>query len=248
MLTVSLAMENVTEILNSQAPPTDFSPEEHQRLAEKYLALSQENDRLVKAIRAGTRVDVEYMKQVFQTDFPLYVQLQDYFTRLRARESKSVGQSSSGPDDIVLGSTGGLTHSIDVNINGDSEMQLAPEGDHNAMSMFSSASESVFAERSPTVPNHGPFGIRFSDFPPRVISQMLSMHTGVAASSCRCSYTSLSPYTHGSFIASWRGTFKWAGFEHVSRARKFMSVPMIGMSSSNGKDLYAKLRRCLYAH
>jgi len=237
MLTVSLAMENVTAILNSQIPPTDFSPEEYQRLAEKYLALSQENDRLVKAIRAGTHVDVEYMKQVFQTDFPLYAQLQGYFARLRVRESKSVEQSYSGPDDTVLGGNGGLTHSIDVNIEGNFEMQLASEDDPNALSMFSSASESVFAERSPAVPNHGPFGIRFSEFPPRVISKMLSMHTDVTASSCGCSHASLSSYTHRSFTASWRGTFKWAGFEHISRARKFMSVPMVGMISSNGKDL-----------
>lgn len=170
-------------ILNSTAPPADFSPQEYQCLIGKYLALSQENDRLVRAIRSGNQVDIDHIRQVLQTDFPLYVQLQDYFSRLRAEDLGSVVQTSFVPEDPVLGSRGAVRPSlVDANVEGDSEMHLASECDPDAMSMFSSTEAGAFAERPPVVPNQGPFGIRFSDFPPRVISQMLSAHTDVAAS------------------------------------------------------------------
>jgi hypothetical protein len=228
-------------ILNSAMPPTDFPPQEYQRLIEKYLALSQENDRLVKAIRSGNQVDIDHIRQVIQTDFPLYARLQDYFSRLRAGDSGPVDQTPFVPEDPVLGSGGVPSLSIDVNMEGDSQMQLASEYDPDAMSMFSSAGTSVSGGRTPAVPHQGPFGIRFSDFPPRVISQMLSTHTDVATSSCRCpSCSSSHVYPHRSFVASWRGLFTWAGFEHASRAKKFMKVPMIGLGATNGKNMYAE--------
>lgn len=236
-----LAVENIMAILNSTTPPTDFSPQEYQRLVEKYLTLSQQNDRLVRAIRAGTQVDIDRIRQALRTDFPLYARLQDYFSRLRARDLKSVDQIPVTSGHPVLGAIVGPSYPVDANMEGDAEMQLTSEHDPGAMSMFSDTTASVFAERSPAVPNRGPFAIRFSDFPPRVISQVLSAQSDVAASSCMCSLNSLSAYTHCSFLASWRGLFKWSGFEHVSRAKKFMRVPMIGMSATNGKDLYVRV-------
>ena len=227
-------------ILNSIVPPTDFSPQ-GQRLIEKYLTLSQENDRLVKAIRSRNQVDIDHVRQVIQTDFPLYARLQDYFSRLRARDLDSVDQTPFVHEDPVLGGGGVPLHSVDVSMEGGSQMQLASEYDIDTMSMFSGAEASAFAERTPTVPNQGPFGVRFSDFPPRVISQMLSARMDATASSCRCPSCSLfCVYPHCSFVASWRGLFTWAGFEHASRAKKFMKVPMIGLSATNGKDLYAE--------
>ncbi|KAF9648103.1 hypothetical protein BDM02DRAFT_2351326 [Thelephora ganbajun] len=215
-------MENIMAILNSTTPPIDFSPQEYQQLIEKYLILGQENDRLVNTIRSGSQVDLDHIKQVLQTDFPLYARLQDYFSRLRAGDSKSVDQTSFVPEDPVYGGGRVLSHSVDVNVERDPEMQLASECDPEAMSMFFGTEGSTFTERPPAVPNQGPFGIRFSDFPPRVISQMLSIQTDVAAPS-----------------SSWQGSFTWAGFEHASRAKKFMRVPMIGLSATNGKDLRA---------
>lgn len=232
-------------ILNSTTPPTDFSPQEYQRLIEKYLALSKENDRLVKAIRSGNQVDIDHVRQVLQTDFPLYVRLQDYFSRLRDEDRKLVDQTSFFPDDPVLGGGVGVPpHSVDVNIvEGDSEMQLASESDPDAMSMFFGAEASTITKRPPADPNQGPFGIRFSDYPPRVISQMLSTHTDIAAASCRL-FPSIIPciQPHRPLVASWRGLFTWAGFEHVSRAKKFMKVPMLGLSVTNGRDLYAETK------
>ena len=240
-LTVSLAVDNVMAILNSTTPPADFSPHEYQRLIEKYLTLSQENDQLVKAIRSGNQTNIDHIRQVLRTDFPLYARLQDYFSRLRARDPKSVDQTPFVPEDPVLGGGEVLSRSVDVNMEGVFEMQLASERDLDSMSIFSSAETSVFAERPPAIPNQGPFGIRFSDFPPRVISQMLSTHTDVTASSCRClSRVSLRVYPYRLFVASWRGLFTWAGFEHASRAKKFMRLPMIGLSATNGKDLYVE--------
>ena len=241
LMTVSLAVDNIMTILNSTTPPTDFSPQEYQRLIEKYLALSQENDRLVKTIRSGNQVDIDYVRQVIQTDFPLYARLQDYFGRLRARDSKSVDQTPFVPEDPVLGGDGAPSRSVDVNMEGDSEMQLASECGLDTMSMSSGTEASAFFKRTPAIPNQGPFGIRFSDFPPRVISQMLSTHMDITASSCRCpSCSSFRVYPHRPSTASWRGLFTWAGFEHASRAKKFMKVPMIGLSATNGKDLYAE--------
>ena len=182
----SLAVENVMAILNSPTPPTDFSPQEYQRLIEKHLALSQQNDRLVRMIRAGARVDIDYVRQALQTDFPLYARLQDYFSRLRAGDSSSVDQTPLLSDHPDLGGIGGPPCSVDVNMDGGSEMQLASEHDPDAMSMFLGTGTSVFTERSHAVSNQGPFGIRFSDFPPRVISQMLSTKTDVTAPSCMC--------------------------------------------------------------
>ena len=181
-LTASLVVETITAILNSTTLFADFSPQEYRRLIEKYLVLSQENDRLVKAIRSGNQVDVDHVRRVLQTDFPLYVRLQDYFNRLRAGDPKSVDQTPFVPEDPTLGVP---SRSVDVNVEGDSEMQLASEFDPDAMSMFSGTQASAFAERPFAVPHQGPFGIRFSDFPPRVVSQMLSTHTDVTASSCR---------------------------------------------------------------
>lgn len=240
-LTVSLAVDNIMAVLGFTTPPADFSPQEYQRLIEKYLTLSQENDRLVKVIRSGDQVDIDHVRHAIQTGFPLYAQLQDYFSRLRAKDSKSVDQTPFIPEDPVSGGGGVPSRSLDVNMEGGSEMQLASEYDLGGMSMFSGTEASTFAERTPATPNQGPFGIRFSDFPPRVISQMLSTHTDVTASSCKCSSrSSLRVCPHRSFVASWRGLFTWAGFEHASRAKKFMKVPMIGLSATNGKDLYAE--------
>jgi len=228
-------------ILNSTAPPTDFSPHEYQCLIEKYLALSQGNDRLVKAIRSGNQIDIDHIRQVLQTDFPLYVRLQDYFSRLRAGDLGSVVQTSFVPDDPILEDRGVRSRPVDVNTRGDSEMHIVPEHDPDAMSMFSSTEVGAFVGRPPIVPNQGPFGIRFSDFPPRVISQMLSAHMDVVASSGGWS-SCISPYVfpHRSFVASWRGLFTWAGFGHASRAKRFTRVPMIGLGVTSGKDLYAK--------
>lgn len=237
----SLAVENVMAILNTTTPPTDFSPQEYQRLIEKYLTLSQKNDQLIRMIRGGTQLNVDYLRQVLQTDFPLYVRLQGYFSRLRARELKSVDETPFISDGPFPEGIGEPPCSIDANMEEGSEMQLVSErSDPYALSMFLDTTASAFAERSPAVSNQGPFGIRFSDFPPRVISQMLSTQTNVAASSCRGSRHSNNVYTHPLHLASWRGLFKWAGFEHASRAKKFMRVPMIGMSATNGIDLYAK--------
>ena len=172
-------------VLDSTPPPTEFSAQEYQSLIEKYLVLSRENDRLVKAIRSGSKVDIDQIKRVIQTDFPLYARLQDYFSRLRAEDLKSIDRSPFIPDDHLLGDAGTPSRSIDVNMEWGSEMQLASESDPEAISMFCGSEESAFTERPPAVPNQGPFGIRFSDYPPRVISQMLSTHTDVTASSCR---------------------------------------------------------------
>ena len=231
-------------VLNSATPPTDFSPQDYQRLIEKYLVLSKENDRLVKAIRSGDQVDINHVRQVLQTDFPLYVRLQDYFSRLRDKDLKSVDQTSFVLDDPALGDVGVPSRSIDLGMDGYPEMQLVSESDPDAMSMFTGTGASASTESPPAVPNQGPFGIRFSDYPPRVISQMLSTHTDVAASSCRW-FPSIIPRTlsHCSLVASWRGSFTWAGFEHDSRAKKFMRVPMIGLNATNGKDLCAKRHR-----
>jgi len=167
--------------------------------------------------------------------------LQDYFVRLRAADSKLVEQSSFVPEDPVLGDDGIPSRSVDVDMGGDPKMKLASECDLGTMSMFSGTGTGVFAERPPAVPNQGPFGIRFSDLPPRVISQMLSTHTDVVISSCRYPLCiSLRAYAYCSFVASWRGLFTWAGFEHSSRAKKFMRVPMVGLSATNGKDLYVE--------
>ena len=238
LLTVSIAVENIMAILNSTTPQTDFSPQDYQRLIEKYLYLSQENDRFVKTVRAGTQVDINYIRYVLQTDFPLHARLHDYFSRLRAGCSNSVDQFSFDPR---LGGNEGASRSVDVNMEGNSEMKLASECDPDAMSIFSSTTASVFAEGPhAAVSDQGPFGIRFSDFPPRVISQMLSTHMGGSTSGCGCFHCFLGAYTHPSPAASWRGMFKWAGFEHASRNKKFMIVPMIGLSVTNGKDLYEK--------
>ena len=172
-------------ILNSTPQPTDFSTQEYQHLIEKYLTLSRENDQLVKAIRSGNQVDIDQVRRVIQTDFPLYVRLQDYFSRLRAEDLESVDQIPFAPDDHVLGSIGVPSRSIDVGMEGDSEMQLVSESDVDVTSMFFGAEGGALTKRPPAVPNQEPFGIRFSDYPPRVISQMLSTHTDVAASSCR---------------------------------------------------------------
>ena len=236
----SIAAENIAAILNSPTTPTDFSPQEYQRLVEKYLTLSRENDRLVKAIRARTEVDVDYLRQVLQTDFPLYTRLQEYFSRLRGGDLKSVDQAPFIFDGPTLGGSRGSSCSIEVNMGGESEMRLASESNPDVMSVFSATAVSVFAEGPSIISNQGPFGIRFSDFPPRVISQMLSTHTEVTASSCRYPRKFLGAYTHLSLVASWRGMFQWAGFEHVSRAKKFMRIPMIGLGVTDGKDLYAK--------
>jgi len=174
-------------ILGSTTPPADFSPQEYQRLIEKYLSLSQENDRLVKAIRSGNQVDIDHIKKALQTDFPLYVQLHDYFSRLRAGDLNSVNQPTFVLHDPASGGVGVPSRSIDVDMERDSEMQLASECDPDAMSMFSGTGASAFAERPHAVSNQGPFGIQFSDYPPRVISQMLSTHADVTASSCRWS-------------------------------------------------------------
>ena len=184
-LTLSLAAETIVAILSSKILPADFSPQEYQYLIERYLVLSQENDRLVKAIRSGNQVDIDHIRQVLQTDFPLFVRLQDYFSRLRAVGSKSVEQIPFVPEDPILGDGGIPSRSVGVNMGEDSEMELASDHGLCAMSMFSGMETSAFAERPPAVPSQGPFGIQFSEFPPRVISQMLSTHTDVAASRCR---------------------------------------------------------------
>lgn len=240
-------MDNVKAVVNSKTPPTDFSPQEYQRLIEKYLTLGRENDRLVKAIRSGNQVDIGHVRQVLQTDFPLFARLQDYFSRLRVGNSKSVDRVTFTLEDPASGGSEELLRSVEVNVEGDSES----DRDLGAMSMFSSTEASAFVERPPTVPNQGPFGVRFSDFPPRVISQMLSAHTNVTASSCRCGFCiSFSVYPHRSSAAWWRGSFTWAGFEHVSRTKKFMRVPMIGLNVTNGKDLYVKKKSTneIYTH
>ena len=231
-------------------PPADFSTQEYQRLIDKYLALGRENDRLVREIRSGNQVDIGHIKQVLQTDFPLFARLQDYFSRLCTGDLKPVDQAAFVPEDPASRSSGTPSRSVDMNMEGVSEMQLESDHDLGAMSMFSRTEASAFAGKLPTVPNQGPFGIRFSDFPPRVISQMLSTHTDITASNCRCcSCISISVYPHHSSIASWRGSFTWAGFEHVSRAKKFMKVPMIGLNVTDGKDLYAKKKRLTkFAH
>jgi hypothetical protein len=185
LLKSSSAAENITAILNSPTPPADFSPQEYQRLVEKYLTLSHENDRLVRAIRARDKVDLEYLRKVLQTDFPLYLQLQEYFNRLRGENSKSVDQAPFVFDDPTSGGSGKLSCPVDVDMERGTEMQLTSECNPNVMSVFSGTAASVFAERPPIVSNQGPFGIQFSEFPPRVISQMLSTHTDGAASSCR---------------------------------------------------------------
>lgn len=193
-LSTPVAVDNIMTILSSTTPPTDFSPLEYRRLIEKYLTLSQENDRLVKAIRSGYQVDIDHIRQVIQTDFPLYARLQDYFSRQRARNSKSVDQTPFVPENLVLGGAGVLSRSVDVNMEGGPEMQLASEYDLGAMSVFSGTEASAFAEGTVAVPaDRGPFGIRFSDFPPRVISQMLSTQADIAASSCRCPYFLVRP-------------------------------------------------------
>ena len=226
-------------VLNSPAPPPDFSVQEYQHLIEKYLVLSRDNDRIVKAIRSGNQVDIDQVRRVIRTDFPLYVRLQDYFSRLRAGDLES--ETPFILDDPALGEIGALSRSIDVNMEGGSEMQLASESDPEVSSIFLGAEASAFTERPPAVPDQGPFGIRFSDYPPRVISQMLSTHTDVAASSCRqFPPVALRIYPHHLLTASWRGLFTWAGFEHASRAKKFMRVPMLGLCATGGKDLYAK--------
>lgn len=178
-------METITAVLVSATPPADFSPQEYQLLIEKYLTLSQENDRFVKAIRSGNQVDIDHVRRVLQTDFPLFVRLQDYFSRLRTGGLKSVGRAPFVSEDPAFGDGGIPSRSVDVNMEGDSEMKLASEYDLGAVSTFSGTETSVFTERPSTVPSQGPFGIRFSNFPPRVISQMLSTHTDVAVSSCR---------------------------------------------------------------
>ena len=188
-LNVPLAVDNIMIILSSTTPPTDFSPQEYRRLIEKYLALSQGNDQLIKSIRSGYQVNIDHVRQVIQTDFPLYARLQDYFSRQRARDSKSVDQTPFVPENPVLGGGEVPSRSVDVNMEGGSEMQLASEYDLGAVSMFSGTEPSAFAEGTPAVPDQGPFGIRFSDFPPRVISQMLSIQMDVAASSCGYSYS-----------------------------------------------------------
>ena len=184
-LTIHLAVENIAAVLNSTAPPPDFSAQEYQHLIEKYLALSRGNDRLVKAIRSGNQVDIDQVRRVIRTDFPLYGRLQDYFSRLRASGLESVDQTPFTPDDPVLGEIGALSRAIDVNMEAGSEMQLVSESDPQLSSMFVGTEASAVTGTPPAVPNQGPFGIRFSDYPPRVISQMLSTHTDVAASSCR---------------------------------------------------------------
>lgn len=219
-------------------PPTDFSQQAYQLLIKKYLSLSQQNDRLVKLIRAGTQVDFDYLRQTIQTDFPLYVRLQDYFSRLRNGGLRPVDQPPSISGGPVFEGTGEPPCSVDAGMEGDSEMRLASDPD--VMSMFFGTTASASIGKSPTNSDRGPFGVRFSDFPPRVISQMLSTQSDVAASSCACSRNLLGTHAHRSSLASWRGLFKWAGFEPASRAKKFMMVPMIGMSATNGKDLYVK--------
>lgn len=139
-------------------------------------------------IKAGTQVDIGYIRQALQTDYPLYARLQDYFSRLQAGDLKSVDHTHFVFDDPI--SQGDIREppcSVDASLEGGSEMTLASEHDPEAMSMFFGAATSAFAEKSPAVSDQGPFGIRFSDFPPRVISQMLSIQTDVAASSCRYS-------------------------------------------------------------
>lgn len=228
-------------VLNSTTPPTDFSPQEYQHLIEKYLALSKENDRLVKAIRSGNQTDIDHVRKALQTDFPLYVRLQDYFSRLRDRDLKPVDQTSLVLDDLVLEGVGPPSLSIDVGMEGGSEMQLVSESGPDAMSTFIGMGESAFTEEPPTVSSQGPFGIRFSDYPPRVISQMLTTHTDVVASGCVWfPFTETRIFAHRSLIAAWRGLFTWAGFEHASRAKKFMRVPMLGLNAANEKDLYVK--------
>ena len=187
LLTVTLAVENIVAILNSTAPPTDFSLQEYQRLIEKYLAVGKENDRLVRTIRSGNKVDIDHVIRVLQTDFPLYARLQDYFSRLRSRDLKSVDQTPLVLDDSALEDVGVPSCSIDADVEEGPEMRLVSEYDPGAMSVFFGAAQSAFAERPPTVPDQGPFGVRFSDYPPRVISQMLSTQTDVAASYCRWS-------------------------------------------------------------
>ena len=180
-------------ILNSTMPSTDFSSQEYQRLIEKYLTLSQQNDRLIQAIRTGTQVDIDHVRQALQTGFPLYVRLQDYFSRLRAGDFKSVDETPPIADGPVLGGTEEPSCSVDASMEGGSEMQLASGHNPDAMSMFFGTAASALVEKLPAVSNQGPFGIRFSDFPPRVISQVLTTQTDVAASSCGYSCDSLSP-------------------------------------------------------
>jgi len=231
---------NIKAVLNSTAPPPDFTIQEYQHLIEKYLVLSRDNDRLVKEIRSGNQVDIDQVRQAIRTDFPLYVRLQDYFSRSRAGDLELVEQTPFIADDPVLGDIRALSRSIDVNMEGGSEMQLALESDPEVSSMFFGPEASVLAERPPAAPNQGPFGIRFSDYPPRVISQMLSTHTDVTASNCGWFLSiAIRIYPHHSLVASWRGLFTWAGFEHASRAKKFMRVPMLGLCAVGGKDLYA---------
>lgn len=238
-LTIHSAVENIMAVLNSTAPPQDFSAQEYQYLIEKYLALSRDNDQVVQAIRSGNQVDIDQVRRVIRTDFPLYVRLQDYFSRLRAGDLES--ETPFILDEPALGDIGVLSRSIDVNMEGDSEMQLASESDPEVSSMFLGTEASAFTERTPAVLNQGPFGIRFSDYPPRVISQMLSTHIDAAASSCGWFPSILHCINpHHSPIASWHGLFTWAGFEHVSRAKKFMRVPMLGLCATGGKDLYVK--------
>lgn len=211
---------------------------------EKYLTLSQENDRLVKAIRSGNQVDISHLRQVLQTDFPLFARLQDYFSRLRAEDPQLVDRVTLIPEDPAPGDSRELSGFVNVNMEGDSKMQLESDHGLGAMSMFARAETSAFAERPPTAPNQGPFGIRFSDFPPRVISQMLSAHTNITASNCGSGFCILfNVYPHRLPVASWQGSFTWAGFEHVSRTKKFMRIPMIGLNATNGKDLYAAEKR-----
>ena len=188
------------EFLNSATPPIDFSPQEYQRLIQKYLAVSQRNDRLVRTIRTGTPPDLQCVRQALQTDFPLYAQLQDYFSRMRTRGLEAADLTPFTFDDPVLGSVGDPLPPVDVNMEGGSEMQLASEHDPDTMSSFFGSAVSVFTERPPVVSNEGPFGIRFSDFPPRVISQMRSIQSDVAASSCRRSRYSLRADAYHSFF------------------------------------------------
>lgn len=240
-LTASSAVENVMAIINSAAPLIDFPPQEYQRLIEKYLDLSKQNDQLVKAIRSGDQVDIDHVRHVLQTDFPLFARLQDYFSRLRVEGLKSVEQTFLISDDPVSAGIGIPSRSIDVGMEGRSEMQLVSEFDPGAMSAFLSMAGSAFTERPSAVPNQGPFGIQFSDYPPRVISQMLLTYTDVVASSCKWfPPITLRACPHYYLVAPWRGLFTWAGFERASRAKKFMRVPMVGLNAAGGKDLYAK--------
>lgn len=145
----------------------------------------------MKAIRAGIHVGTDYIIQALETDFPLYARLEDYFSRLRARD---VEHGSVVPKDPIFGSSGKPLHLGSVDMQGNSGLRLASESDLDTMSMFSGTAASVFTKQQPDVLNQdlGPFGIRPSDFPPRVISQMLSTHSGVTASSCTCSHIPLS--------------------------------------------------------